>query len=93
VAIGIGFPGYWYGGWPYYYRPYYYGYPYAAYPYGAFYSGDAYPGEYIEQGNPADARQQPGGSFYYFCPSSNAYYPHVKQCPEGWQQVPLTPPG
>ena len=30
---------------------------------------------------------------YYFCRSANAYYPHVNQCAEGWQQVAPKPPG
>jgi hypothetical protein len=24
---------------------------------------------------------------YYFCPGSNAYYPYVRECAGGWQQV------
>ncbi len=30
---------------------------------------------------------------YYFCRSTNAYYPNVKVCAEGWQQVAPKPPG
>lgn len=30
---------------------------------------------------------------YYFCRSSNAYYPSVKECTEGWQPVAPRPPG
>ena len=30
---------------------------------------------------------------YYFCQSSNAYYPQAKGCAEGWQQVAPKPPG
>lgn len=29
---------------------------------------------------------------WYFCESSKSYYPYVSQCPEGWKQVPATPP-
>ena len=29
---------------------------------------------------------------WYFCTSSNAYYPYVTSCPSGWQPVPATPP-
>ena len=39
--------------------------------------------EYIEQ--------PPDPAYWYFCPGSNAYYPYVKQCPGGWQQV-VPPP-
>jgi len=30
---------------------------------------------------------------WYFCPGVNGYYPYVRECPTGWQVVPLTPPG
>ena len=30
---------------------------------------------------------------YYFCRSTNAYYPQVSQCAEGWQQIVPRPPG
>jgi len=76
--------------WPYYYPPYYPAYPY--YPpyapnayaptYGAPYSAPAY----VEQ-RPAQAAS------WYYCPSSNGYYPYVRECPGGWQQIPTTPPG
>ena len=26
--------------------------------------------------------------YWYYCPSSNAYYPTVPACPEAWMQVP-----
>ena len=47
---------------------------------------------------PAYIEQYPGqmapqdSSYWYYCPSSNAYYPYVKDCPEGWQQVAPQPP-
>ncbi len=28
---------------------------------------------------------------WYFCPSSEMYYPYTKACPEGWQAVPARP--
>lgn len=38
--------------------------------------------------------QQPSAQpYWYFCPEANAYYPHVQQCPGGWQQVLPQPPG
>ena len=30
-------------------------------------------------------------SYWYFCPTLNAYYPAVQQCPSGWLRV-LPPP-
>ena len=29
---------------------------------------------------------------WYFCVSSDSYYPYVASCPEGWTTVPATPP-
>jgi hypothetical protein len=31
-------------------------------------------------------------SVWYLCKSSNTYYPYVASCPEGWTQVPASPP-
>jgi len=31
--------------------------------------------------------QQPIQQYWYFCNSKNAYFPYVKECPEGWMQV------
>jgi hypothetical protein len=38
------------------------------------------------QPEPAQAAPQPGNMWYY-CSEARAYYPYVKQCPAGWQQV------
>lgn len=43
------------------------------------------------QGAATPPAGQPGN--YYFCRSTNAFYPHVSQCAEGWQQVAPKPPG
>jgi hypothetical protein len=29
---------------------------------------------------------------WYYCTSSNGYYPYVRVCPEGWKEVSATPP-
>jgi hypothetical protein len=29
----------------------------------------------------------PSASSWYYCPSANAYYPYVSECPEGWTPV------
>ncbi len=61
---------------PYYYRPYYYAYPQP-------------PQTYIEQEAPAS----PASNYYwYYCPTSKAYYPYVKRCSVPWQKVVPTPP-
>ena len=33
-----------------------------------------------------------GNSFWYYCKESGAYYPYVRECPDGWLKVPATPP-
>lgn len=75
-------------GYPY---PYYYGYPYPYYDY-PYYPpvvvAPAAPPVYIEQGSgPA-----PQTNYWYYCNASRAYYPYVKECPGGWQQVVPQPP-
>lgn len=99
LGISLGVPLYW----PGYYPGPYYSYPAYAYPAPAYaYPGPlyAYPGSaaapsgaYIEQNVPqaAPAPAQPQGDWYY-CVNSNAYYPYVRDCPDGWQRVPSTPP-
>jgi hypothetical protein len=47
------------------------------------------PVEYIE---PYPAPPVPQPSYWYYCPGSAAYYPYVRECPGGWQQVMPQPP-
>ena len=80
----------------YYYPPYYP--PAAPYYYPPPVIVQSQPPVYIErpaEGAPAapQAQVQPQASPYYFCAASNAYYPYVKECPGGWQQVAPQPPG
>jgi len=42
---------------------------------------------------PAYIEQAPTPAYWYFCPELNAYYPHVQECPGGWQPVLPQPPG
>jgi hypothetical protein len=65
---------------------YYYPAPYYYYPPATYYPPA--PPVYLEQGRPPASTQ-----FWYYCPSAAAYYPYVRSCPEGWQQVPARPPG
>jgi len=82
----------WWGGYPYGYPyaypyaypygypyPYYYPAPYAAYPPVAT---DPGPSEYIEQPVEPSA-----GGYWYYCSSSQAYYPTVQTCSEAWIRV------
>jgi hypothetical protein len=73
-----------------YYGSPYYGSPYYVPNYGYVapqqYSQPAYP-----QQGPAPVQQ--ASNYWYFCPGSNGYYPYVRECPGGWQQVAPQPPG
>ncbi len=86
IGIGFGEP-YWDA--PWYYRPY--GYPYSYYaPYyqPIIVATPLAPPVYIEQ-TPAPAPQT---NYWYYCAASRTYYPYVKECPAGWQQVVPQPP-
>ncbi len=83
ISIGFGF-GVPYAAYPYYYPPYYAPY-YAYYPAPIVVRSPVY----VEQNpQPAPSAQpsSPADSWYY-CSSSRAYYPYVKECPSGWQRV------
>jgi hypothetical protein len=47
------------------------------------------PPVYVEQ-RPAPALPVQGN--WYYCAASKAYYPYVRECPAGWQEVPAQPP-
>jgi hypothetical protein len=64
---------------PYYYPRYYYPAPVVVAP--------ASPPVYIEQGEAA-----PSSNSWYYCQNPQGYYPYVKECPGGWQQVSPQPP-
>ena len=93
-GISLGFPIYGPG---YYPAPYYaypaYAYPAPVYPYPAAVMGSSSPPVYVEQGlaQAAPAPAQAQGDWYY-CAASKAYYPYVRECPDGWQRVPAQPP-
>ena len=80
IYIGPGFG--W--GWPYYSPPFY------AYP-PAVITAPSSPPVYIEQGG-GQTDPQGQSNYWYYCADSQAYYPYVKQCPGGWQQVAPQPP-
>lgn len=62
--------------WPWYYPPAYYYPPVIAVP-------APPPPVYIEQPRPPAAIQ----NYWYYCSNPEGYYPYVKECPGGWQQV------
>ncbi len=85
----------WVYGRPYYYGPY--AYPYYPYPYPTDYPRvvvQEQPMVYVESQAPvavaptgpqqAPQAQQP---YWYFCQSSQTYYPHVQSCATPWQRV------
>ncbi len=69
----------WGPGWyppPYYYPPQ----PVVVLP-------PAQPQVYVEQGSTPAAPAAAGQQYWYYCNSGKAYYPYVKECPDGWQKV------
>ena len=86
IEFFVGIPaGSWHAPYPYYYRqaPLVIVPPLATVP----------PPVYIDQNAelPPAAAAQPD-FWWYYCPSRGAYYPYVKTCPQGWQQVAPQPP-
>lgn len=84
--IGIYFGPYWgpgYYGAPYYYPP---AYPVYSPPVVIERTG---PTVYVEQqpvlSEPIESAPQPG--YWYYCQSAKGYYPHIQECPEGWQKI------
>jgi len=72
-------------------------YPYFSNPYPYYYPPSVItvpipitPPVYIQQPQPA-AQQYPAG-YWYYCTNPEGYYPYVKACPSGWQQVNPIPP-
>ncbi|TRW94224.1 hypothetical protein [Candidatus Methylobacter oryzae] len=70
---------------PYYRDPFYYPY----YPPNVI-TIPAAPPVYIQQ-PPPTIQQYPHG-YWYYCRPLEGYYPYIKECPGGWQQVEPIPP-
>jgi hypothetical protein len=75
-AFGFGAFGYM----PPYYPPAYYGNPAVG---GRFVP----PAVYIERKDLPPPATQSQGNFWHYCRSAEGYYPQVKECPDGWEQV------
>jgi hypothetical protein len=84
-SFGFWGPGYWGPGYwgPGYWGP---GWGYAAPPVVVVPSE---PRIYVERDEAAPASQ---GQWWYWCASSQGYYPYVSTCSEGWQRVAPQPP-
>ena len=83
LGLGLGYGLGYYGGYPYY--NYNYNYPPVV-------TGPVAPPVYIQQSAPAPVVQQYPAGYWYHCSNPEGYYPYVKACPNGWQQVEPTPP-
>jgi hypothetical protein len=82
LGLGLGYGLGSYGG--SYYSPYY-NYP------STIVTVPATPPVYIQQQAAPVVQQNPSG-YWYYCNNPQGYYPYIKQCPNGWQQVAPTPP-
>lgn len=94
VSIGWGYVPRYY---PYYWGPrYYYPPPVYYYPPPAYYPPAVYapaaPPVYVEKDEAPAAPAPQQSQWWYYCRGANAYYPYVRECPEGWQRVPPQPP-
>jgi hypothetical protein len=69
---------------PVFWDPFWWDYPSPYYPATVI---EQQPVEYITTETPAA-----GHNYWYFCKSSEAYYPYVKQCAAGWVRVVPAPP-
>jgi hypothetical protein len=87
---------------PRYYGPSYYGSSYYAYPTAPVYAmpvvvsqpviRQVEPQVYIEQPRQSGGIEpQENSPYWYYCAERKAYYPYVKSCAGGWQQVSPTP--
>ncbi len=83
-----------YLGAPMYSRPYYPAYPYPYYyPYypREIVTVPVEPPVYIERERSQPQSQQLPEGYWYYCNDPAGYYPYIKQCADGWQQVDPTP--
>jgi hypothetical protein len=86
LGLGLGYGLGYYGGYPYYG-----GYGYGGYGYpSTVVTVPATPPVYIQQTPPVAQQYQSG--YWYYCSNPEGYYPYIKQCLNGWQQVAPTPP-
>ena len=68
----------------------FYPFPYYAYP--PMLAQPAQP-VYIQQQNAGQSAPDSQTSFWHYCRAPEGYYPEVKDCPDGWQQIaPQAPP-
>ena len=73
-------------------RPYYYPYPPTAVVVQEPVIVAAPPAVVAQAPVPQQSSPMNKPGTWYFCTSQNKYYPYVSNCPEGWKEVPATPP-
>jgi hypothetical protein len=54
---------------------------------GPYYAGYAGSPVVVESAPPTYIQQAPASAYWYYCPSSQSYYPYVTACPDGWLTV------
>ena len=91
VGPGFWYPPPYYAYPPYYYPPYYYP-PYYYPPTVITQAAPTYVEQAVPQQAPAQAAPAQPAGFWYYCDAAKGYYPYVKECPSGWQQVSPQPP-
>lgn len=91
-GLGFGFgPGFYSPSffWPNYYWPAYA--PYDYYP--PIVAPPRKPPVYVERSTLEGKGAAPGETNWRYCASTEGYFPHVKECAEGWQTVSAQPEG
>jgi len=79
---------------PYYGHAYYPSYGYAPnYGYAGYGYGPSAPAQYVERAQLEQRAVPQQSPSYFFCQSTNSYYPYARQCPGGWQRIPASPVG
>jgi hypothetical protein len=85
--------GWWWGvggAWYFYNAPVY---PYPVYVSPTYYDDDYYGGDDQGYGDYQGDEGGYGPGVWYHCSNPEGYYPYIRDCHGGWQQVPATPPG
>jgi hypothetical protein len=67
-------------------------YPYGYYPYPYDYAYPIYSPPVVQESSPPVYVEPAPQQYWYYCQSLQGYYPYVRECPGGWQQVLPQPP-
>lgn len=69
-----------------------FGYPFPYYAYPPLAAQPSPPPVYIQQQNAAQPASGSQANYWHYCRAAEGYYPEIKECPDGWQQVAPQPP-